>query len=137
MAHEEKVNFANGNLAKLDVSRGENIVELYVQNNMIEELDISNNKLVRIFDCTGNPLRYIKSCAPGSEGGASLIIEAGKGGNVGLKYAPDEQQYFAYPAEGYMFDGWYDVLGDRVSKEAVWTEAYGRSREIFALFREK
>ena len=36
--------------------------------------------------------------------------------------------------EGYKFDGWYDVLGDRLSKEAVWIDAYGTCREIFAMF---
>ena len=45
---EERVNFSNGNLAKLDVSKGENITELYVQGNRLEEIDLSCNKNIKI-----------------------------------------------------------------------------------------
>ena len=47
---EERVNFSNGNLAKLDVSKGENITELYVQGNRLEEIDLSCNKNIKILD---------------------------------------------------------------------------------------
>ena len=64
-----------------------------------------------------------------------LSIEAGRGGSVGLKYSPEEgQQYFAYPDEGYSFGGWYNALGDRLSKDAVWRDDYGTGREIIAMF---
>lgn len=52
---EERVNFSNGNLTKLDVSKGENITELYVQGNRLEEIDLLHNKNIRILDCTDNP----------------------------------------------------------------------------------
>lgn len=144
---EERVNFSNGNLAKLDVSKGENITELYVQGNRLEEIDLSCNKNIKILDCTDNPLIFIKSNVPSDsqerqEKTASsecaedeLILRACQGGTVGLKYSPQEgQRYYAYADEGYKFDGWYDVLGDRLSKEVVWIDAYGTGREIFAMF---
>lgn len=136
---EEKVNFSNSNLTKLDVSRGENITELYVQGNQLEEIDLSHNDKIKILDCTDNPLICILGKAPClSENGirqGDLILRACKGGTVGLKYSPEEgQQYYAYASEGYKFDGWYDILSDRLSKEAVWKEAYGTCREIFAMF---
>lgn len=144
---EERVNFSNGNLTKLDVSKGENITELYVQGNRLEEIDLLHNKNIRILDCTDNPLICIKSNVPADsqecQGIAAssecaeeeLILRACQGGTVGLKYSPQEgQQYYAYADEGYKFDGWYDVLGDRLSKEAVWIDAYGTCREIFAMF---
>lgn len=142
---EEKVNFSGGDLMKLDVSRGENIVELYVQGNRLEEIDLSNNRKLKTLDCTENPLKVIKGFAPSENSGDSapaddlcadaLNIEACRGGSVGLKYSPEEgQTYFAYPDEGYKFDGWYNALGDRLSKDAQWKDAYGMGREIFAMF---
>lgn len=130
---EEKVNFSNSNLMKLDVSKGENITELYIQGNRLTEIDLSANKNIRILDCTDNPLRFIKAAAP--LGGGALTVEACKGGTVGLKYGPSEgQKYFAYEDKDYKFEGWYDILGDRVSKEKVMEDAYGMSRELFAMF---
>ncbi len=118
---EGKVSFDGCGLQKLDVSRDENLAELHA-------LD--------------NPLVFIKSRVPGhdipdaaAEGGEELILRACKGGTVGLQYSPSlGQEYHAYPGEGYCFDGWYDVLGDRLSREAVWHDAYGTAREIFAMF---
>lgn len=144
-AKEEKVNFSGGNLMKLDVSRGENIAELYVQENRLEEIDLTGNRKLKVLDCTGNPLKFIKGFAPSENprenppadelGGDMLYIEACRGGSVGLKYSPEEgQTYFAYPDEGYKFDGWYNALGDRISRESVWKDTYGAGREIFAMF---
>ena len=134
----EKVNFSSNNLAKLDVSKGENITELYIQNNRLEEIDLLQNKKIEILECTDNPLRYIKGYVPLSAGKDFLILEAGKGGSVGLKYNPQEgQQYFAYPDDEHDFDGWYNILGDRISREIIWTDSYGTGREMFAMFREK
>ena len=195
----EKVNFNDSGLAKLDVSKGRDITELYVQNNRLEKIDLSNNRKIKIFDCTGNPLKYIRGFAPAAAEHAArstadlaaaldtdpaadsaagsamapttpvfpadiadsypdidetellmrqfkaredevisselLSIEAGRGGSVGLKYSPEEgQQYFAYPDEGYSFGGWYNALGDRLSKDAVWRDDYGTGREIIAMF---
>ena len=108
---------------------------------------MSVDKNIKILDCTDNPLIFIKSNVPSDswerqEKTASsecaedeLILRACQGGTVGLKYSPQEgQQYYAYADEGYKFDGWYDVLGDRLSKEVVWIDAYGTGREIFAMF---
>ena len=39
--------------------------------------------------------------------------------------------------DGYTFDGWYDELGDRLSKEPVWSDQYGASRSIVAWFVAK
>lgn len=134
---KEKVDFSRSNLRSLDVSRDENIVSL---------------------DCRENPLIFIKSNVPAAPASApaesqgavaappaqqappasargELILRACKGGTVGLQYSPLEgQNYYAYADEGYRFEGWYDVLGDRLSREAVWHDAYGTAREIFAMF---
>ncbi len=130
---EEKVNFSGSGLRKLDVSKGTDITELYVQDNCLDEIDLTNNRRIRILDCTGNPLKYIKGFAPGS--GEFLGIEAARGGSVGLKYSPEDgQRYFAYPDEGYVFGGWYNALGDRLSKETAWSGEYGCGMEIVAMF---
>lgn len=134
---KEKADFSRSNLRSLDVSRDEHIVSL---------------------DCRENPLIFIKSNVPAAPASApaesqgavaappaqqapptsargELILRACKGGTVGLQYSPLEgQNYYAYADEGYRFEGWYDVLGDRLSREAVWHDAYGTAREIFAMF---
>lgn len=46
-----------------------------------------------------------------------------------------QQSYYAYPAEGYAFDGWYDEAGEKVSDEAEWLDEYGTSRVLTARFR--
>lgn len=132
----EVLDMHGGNLAKVNVTRGENLAELYVQNNNITELDLTNNPKLEVLDCTGNPLRYIKAYAPGG-GTWPLELEATKGGSVGLKLAPQLQEYYAVTEEGFEFDGWYNELGDRLSREAVWSDGYGASRKIVAWFREK
>lgn len=133
----EVLNVKDSNISKLNLSRGEDLTELYAQNNMLEELDISASKNLEILECDGNLLRYIKACAPGGDGRFPLDMEAGKGGYISLKLAPGVQQYKAEPENGFVFDGWYDELGDRISKEAVWNDTYGASRVIVAWFREK
>ena len=45
-----------------------------------------------------------------------------------------QQSYYAYPAEGHTFDGWYDETGTKVSEEAEWFDEYGTSRVINARF---
>ena len=134
---KEIINMSDSRLEKLDVSRGEEITELYVRNNMLTELDLTNNKRIEKLDCTGNPLKFISALAPGCEGRFHLDLEAGKGGYVGLKIEPGLQQYVAQPEEGYEFEGWYNELGDRLSKEPVWNDTYGASSVIVAWFREK
>lgn len=133
----EVLDMHGSNLSKLDVSKAENLVELYAQDNLIETIDLSNNKKLEAVDCTGNPLIYIRALAPGCEGRFPLELEAANGGFVGLKIEPGLQQYEAVPAENYEFDGWYDELGDRLSREAVWQDTYGASRLIIANFRKK
>ena len=54
-----------------------------------------------------------------------------------MKIEPGLQQYHAVADEGYIFDGWYDELGDRLSKEPVWNDQYGASRSIVAWFVAK
>ena len=64
----EVLDVKDGNISKLNVSRGEDLVELYAQNNMLQELDLSANKKLKILECSENPLRFIKAAAPGSDG---------------------------------------------------------------------
>ena len=133
----EVLDMRGDNISKLNVKRGEDLVELYVQDNMLTELDITENKRLEIVDCTGNPLKYINANAPGCAGRFPLQVAAGKGGSVGMKIEPGLQQYHAVADEGYIFDGWYDELGDRLSKEPVWSDQYGASRSIVAWFVAK
>ena len=133
----EVLDVKDGNISKLNVSRGEDLVELYAQNNMLQELDLSANKKLKILECSENPLRFIKAAAPGSDGMTLISLEAGRGGYVSLKLAPGVQQYNAEPDEGFEFDGWYDELGDRLCKDLVWNDTCGAGRTIAAWFRSK
>ncbi len=134
---QEIFDMRDGKLEKLDVSRGEDLTEIYVQNNRLSELDLGNNKKLEKVDCTGNPLKYIRALAPGCEGRFPLELEATKGGYVGLKIDEGLQQYEAAAEDEYEFDGWYNELGDRVCKEQIWKDTYGASRVIIAAFRKK
>ncbi len=133
----EVLDMSNKNIAKLNVTRGENLTELYIQNNMMTELDISENKMIEILDCTGNPLKCINALAPDGYCKFPLRIEAGKGGYVGLKLSSNVQEYHATAEEGYEFEGWYNEIGDRLSRDAIWSDQHGASRIIVAAFREK
>ena len=105
----ERVDFRGKNLARLDVSKDEKL---------------------EAYDCTDNPLKYLK--------GRDLVVEAGNGGFIGVRFSPEEgQMFFAYAQEGFTFEGWYNTLGDRLSRENPWVDKYGMGREIFAYFREK
>lgn len=136
-AKREVLDMRDSNIAKLNVTKGENLAELYVQNNRIEEMDLSNNVNLEILECEGNPLKSIKAIAPDGFKRFPLELEAGKGGSISLKLAPGVQQYKAVPDENYEFEGWYNELGDRISREAVWDDVHGSSRVIVAWFREK
>ena len=127
----------DSNISKLNVTRGEDLTELYVQNNFLRELDLTNNRNLKILDCTGNPLKYINALAPGSDGKMPLQVAAGAGGTVGMKIELGVQRYYADPEEDFIFDGWYDELGDRLSKEQVWDDTYGAGRSIVAWFLAK
>ena len=132
---KEVLDLRDSNISKLNIKRGEDLTELYVQNNALTEIDLTDNKKLRIVDCTGNPLKYIDANAPGDEEGRfPLRLAAGRGGSVGLRLEPGLQEYHAKAEDGYVFDGWYDELGDRLSKEAVWQDEYGASRNIVAWF---
>ncbi len=135
---EEIFDMAGGSLEKLDVSRGEYLTELYVQNNRLTELDLTANKRLMIVDCTGNPLKKIKALVPG--GREVEIVEmielgANKGGYVGLKFGPGYQTYEATPEEGYSFMGWCNELGDMVSMKPVYEDTPGTARLLIAWFR--
>lgn len=131
----EVLDMRDSNLAKLNVARGENLVEIHVQNNMITDLDLMENKKLEVLDCTGNPLKKIKACAPGSNGMFLIELGAVKGGSVGVKFAPGYQTYIATPDEGYEFSYWVNELGDMVSREPVFEDAYGAGRLMIAWFK--
>ena len=112
------------------------------------KLDTTNNPLLRHLNASNNPMKSIKSYAPQRETLLPLTLTAENGGCVGLTYNPIynaqwketgewEQTYFAYPDEGYAFDGWYDKNGKKLSSEAKWVDEYGASRELTAKFKRK
>ncbi len=49
----EVLDVKDGNISKLNVSRGEDLAELYAQDNMLQELDLSANKKLEILECSG------------------------------------------------------------------------------------
>lgn len=132
----EVLHMQDSGLAKLNVTRGENLTEIYVQNNDITELDLTANLKLEILDCTGNPIKKFKACAPGGNGMFLIELGAAKGGTIGVKYGPGYQTYIATPDEGYEFAYWVNELGDMASREAVFEDTYGSSRLLIAWFRK-
>ncbi len=131
----EVLHMQDSNLAKLNVSRGENLAEIYVQNNNITELDLTANLKLEVLDCTGNPLKKFKACAPGGNGMFLIELGAAKGGTVGVKFGPGYQTYIATADEGYEFAYWVNELGDMASNKAVYETTYGSSGLLIAWFR--
>ncbi|MCR4940581.1 MAG: hypothetical protein K5930_10820 [Treponemataceae bacterium] len=131
---------------EIDLSHNPKLKYFYCHNNRITKLDTTANPLLRHLNASGNPMKSIKSYAPQRETLLPLNITAGTGGSIGLKYNPIynaqwketgewEQTYFAYPDSGYVFEGWYDKSGKKVSTEATWVDEYGTSRELTAKFK--
>ena len=89
-------------------------------------------------------MKSIRSLAPQREERLPLELYAGDGGCVGLKFNPVynaqwketgewQQSYYAYPGEGFRFDGWYEN-GTKVSGEETWIDIYGTGRILQARF---
>ena len=117
----------------------------YCHNNAITELDTAANPLLRHLNATGNPLKRIRALAPQREEPLPLELTAGEGGYVGLKFNPVynaqwketgewQQTCYAYPLEGYAFEGWFDAAGRALCREAEWRQEYGTSGVLFARF---
>lgn len=118
----------------------------YCHNNGITELDTTANPLLRHLNTTGNPMRSIRALAPQRDEQLPLRLTAEGEGCVGLKFNPVynaqwketgewQQSYYAYPAEGHGFEGWYDETGAKVSEETEWLDEYGTSRVLTAKFK--
>lgn len=134
----------DNDFTEIDLSHNSRLKYFYCHNNRIPELDIRNNPLLRHLNATGNPMRSIRALAPQREKALPLELVAGAGGYVGLRFNPVynaqwketgewQQSYYAYPENGYRFAGWYEN-GEKVSEEEIWTDEYGRSRILKALF---
>lgn len=140
--------YVNDNsLTEIDLRHNPKLKYFYCHNNQIAELNTTANLLLRHMDATGNPLRYIRSLAPQREAQLPLELTATEGGFVGLKFNPVynaqwketgewQQSYYAYPEEGWQFEGWYDESGMLLSVQAVWLDTYGESRRLFARFKK-
>jgi hypothetical protein len=131
---------------QIDISRNPKLKYFYCHNNGITALDTTCNPLLRHLNATNNPLREIRSLAPQQKERLPLSLTAADGGYVGLQFNPVynaqwketgewQQSYYAYPGDGFLFDGWYDENGDRVFDGDVWVDAYGSSRVLTAAFR--
>ena len=130
---------------EIDLSHNPKLKYFYCHNNHITELDTRANPLLRHLNATGNPMKSIRSLAPQREEKLPLELYAGDGGCVGLKFNPVynaqwketgewQQSYYAYPDEGFRFDGWYEN-GEKVSEEETWIDEYGTSRILQARFK--
>ena len=130
---------------EIDLSRNPKLKYFYCHNNHITDLDTRTNPLLRHLNATGNPMKSIRSLAPQREEKLPLELYAGDGGCVGLKFNPVynaqwketgewQQSYYAYPDEGFRFDGWYEN-GEKVSEEETWIDEYGTSRILQARFK--
>lgn len=128
----------------IDLSHNPKLKYFYSHNNHITELDTRANPLLRHLNATCNPMKSIRSLAPQREEKLPLELYAGDGGCVGLKFNPIynaqwketgewQQSYYAYPDEGFRFDGWYEN-GTKVSDEETWIDEYGTSRILKAVF---
>lgn len=138
--------YVNDNgIKEIDLSNNRKLKYFYCHNNHISVLDTRNNPFLRHLNATGNPMTAIYSVAPQNANMLPLELVAEGEGYVGLKYNPIynaqwketgewEQTYYAYPKEGHNFTGWYDKKGNKISKEKVWKDEYGRSRELVAKF---
>ena len=138
----------NNQLETMDLSHCLKLKYFYCQNNQLTELDTRKNRFLRHLNATGNPMKRILSLAPQREEVLPLELTAGEGGCVGLQFNPVynaqwketgewQQTYYAYPEEGFIFNGWYDADENLVSKEEQWTDEYGNSRVLQAVFSPK
>ena len=130
---------------EIDLRANPKLKYFYCHNNDITELDTTANPLLRHLNATGNPMRSIKALAPQRDEQLPLRLTAEGEGCVGLKFNPVynaqwketgewQQSYYAYPAEGHGFEGWYDENGAKVSEETEWLDEYGTSRVLTARF---
>ena len=130
---------------EIDLSHNPKLKYFYCHNNHISSLDTRANPLLRHLNATGNPMKSIRSLAPQREGALPLELYAADGGSIGLKFNPVynaqwketgewQQSYYAYPDEGFRFDGWYEN-GAKVSAEEMWIDEYGTSRILEARFK--
>ena len=131
--------------AEIDLSHNPKLKYFYCHNNHITELDTRLNPLLRHLNATGNPMKSIRSLAPQREEELPLELYAGDGGCVGLKFNPVynaqwketgewQQSYYAYPDDGFRFDGWVEN-GEKVFEEETWIDEYGTSRILQARFK--
>ena len=129
----------------IDLSHNPKLKYFYCHNNHITDLDTRTNPLLRHLNATGNPMKSIRSLAPQREEKMPLEVYAGDGGCVGLKFNPVynaqwketgewQQSSYAYPGDGFRFDGWYEN-GEKVSEEETWIDEYGTSRILQARFK--
>ena len=130
---------------EIDLSHNPKLKYFYCHNNHIAELDTRLNPLLRHLNATGNPMKSIRSLAPQREEKLPLELYARDGGCVGLKFNPIynaqwketgewQQRYYAYPDDGFRFDGWVEN-GEKVSEEETWIDEYGTSRILQARFK--
>ena len=137
----------DNDFVEIDLSHNPKLKYFYCHNNHIVELDTRSNPLLRHLNATENPMKSIRSLAPQREEKLPLELYAGDGGCVGLKFNPLynaqwketgqwQQSYYAYPDEGFRFDGWYEN-GTKVSEKETWIDEYGTSRILRAEYERK
>jgi hypothetical protein len=131
---------------QIDISHNHKLKYFYCHNNGITALDATNNPLLRHLNATNNPMREIRCLAPQRKERVPLSLTASDGGYVGLQFNPLynaqwketgewQQSYYAYPNDGFRFDGWYDENGIKVFDGDIWADKYGSGRALTAVFK--
>ena len=107
------------NLSELDVSCCLDLRALFCRNNRLTDIDVSNLRNISELDCRGNHLTSINFSS-----NPELLIDgvlSNGEGTVGFNqdyYTYDGELnlwIYAYPNEGYRFEGWYNDEWQKVS----------------------
>lgn len=105
------------NLSELDITNNTTLVSLYCSSNNLTELDITNNTTLELLDCSYNNLTELD--LRNNPFLAYDHIRADGSGFIGYHYDYNWGYLCARPANGAVFEGFYDENGALIS-EGEW-----------------